>query len=161
MEEAAPRGDIFITVTGNKSVVRKEHFLAMKDGAIVANSGHFNVEIDIPALDRLAGGRKREVRQYVEEYRLAGGKRVYLLGEGRLINLAAAEGHPAMVMDMSFANQALSVEFLKKKAKTLKKDVYVVPKPIDSEVARLKLRSMDVDIDTLTAEQAVYRQSWQ
>ena len=160
MAEAAPRGDLFITVTGNKSVLRREHFLAMKDGAIVANSGHFNVEIDIPALDRLAGGRRREVRTFVEEFRITGGKRIYLLGEGRLINLAAAEGHPAMVMDMSFANQALSVEYLRKKAKTLKKDVYIVPKLIDAEVARLKLRSMEVDIDTLTAEQEKYLRTW-
>src|SRR5262245_10765009 len=107
MAEAAPRGDLFITVTGNKSVLRREHFAAMKDGAIIANSGHFNVEIDIPALDRMAGGRRREVRQFVEEFRVAGGKKLHLLGEGRLINLAAAEGHPAMVMDMSFANQSL------------------------------------------------------
>ena len=160
MAEAAPRGDLFITVTGNKSVIRREHFLAMKDGAIIANSGHFNVEIDIPALDRLAGGRHREVRQFVEEYRLAGGKRLHLLGEGRLINLAAAEGHPAMVMDMSFANQSLTVEFLKKKAKTLKKDVYVVPRAIDTEVARLKLKSMDIGIDTLTPEQDRYLRTW-
>jgi adenosylhomocysteinase len=160
MEAAAPRGDLFITVTGNKSVVRREHFLAMKDGAIVANSGHFNVEIDIPALDRLADGHKRTVRPFVEEYRVERGKRVFLLGEGRLINLAAAEGHPAMVMDMSFANQSLSVEFLRKKAKTLKKDVYVVPKPIDAQVARLKLKSMEVEIDTLTPEQERYLRTW-
>jgi adenosylhomocysteinase len=160
MAEAAPRGDLFITVTGNKSVIRREHFLAMKDGAIIANSGHFNVEIDIPALDKLAAGRRREVRPFVEEFRIAGGKRLHLLGEGRLINLAAAEGHPAMVMDMSFANQSLSVEYLKKKAKTLKKEVYVVPRPIDAEVARLKLRSMDVAIDTLTSEQERYLRTW-
>jgi len=159
MTEAAPRGDLFITVTGNKSVLRREHFLAMKDGAIVANSGHFNVEIDIPALERLASAR-RAVRPFVEEFRIAGGKRVYLLGEGRLINLAAAEGHPAMVMDMSFANQSLSVEYLRKKAKTLKREVYGVPQAIDREVARLKLRSMGVDIDTLTPEQDRYMRSW-
>ncbi len=159
MEEAAPRGDLFVTVTGNKSVLRREHFLAMKDGAIVANSGHFNVEIDIPALERLAT-RKRRVRPFVDEYRLAGGRRVHLLGEGRLINLAAAEGHPAMVMDMSFANQALSVEYLRKKARTLKKDVYVVPKPIDQTVARLKLATMGIDIDTLTADQERYMRTW-
>ncbi len=160
MAEAAPRGDLFITVTGNKNVIRREHFLAMKDGAIVANSGHFNVEIDIPALDRLAGGRKREVRPFVEEYRLPRGRRVFLLGEGRLINLAAAEGHPAMVMDMSFANQSLSVEYLHRKAKALKRDVHVVPAAIDGQVARLKLRSMDVDIDTLTPEQERYMRTW-
>ncbi len=159
MAEAAPRGDLFVTVTGNKSVLRREHFAAMKDGAIVANSGHFNVEIDIPALERMALSR-RAVRGFVEEYRLRGGKRVYLLGEGRLINLAAAEGHPAMVMDMSFANQTLSVEYLRKKAKTLKKDVYVVPSRIDKEVARLKLKSMGVAIDTLTAEQERYLRTW-
>ena len=158
MAEAAPRGDLFITVTGNKSVLRREHFAAMKDGAIVANSGHFNVEIDIPALERMSTA-KRTVRAFVEEYRVKG-KRLYLLGEGRLINLAAAEGHPAMVMDMSFANQALSVEYLRKKAKTLKKDVYVVPQNIDKEVARLKLESMNIDIDTLTQEQVKYLATW-
>ena len=159
MAEAAPRGDLFITVTGNKSVLRREHFTAMKEGAIVANSGHFNVEIDIPALERMSVSR-RTVRPFVEEFRMKGGKRLYLLGEGRLINLAAAEGHPAMVMDMSFANQALSVEHLKKKARTLKKDVYVVPPVIDKEVARLKLASMEIGIDTLTREQEKYLASW-
>ena len=159
MADAAPRGDLFITLTGNKSVLRREHFLAMKDGAIVANSGHFNVEIDIPALERLSRSR-RTVRHYVEEFRLKGGPRIYLLGEGRLINLAAAEGHPAMVMDMSFANQALSVEYLRKKAKTLKKDVFVVPESIDARVAQLKLASMDVSIDTPTAEQERYMRTW-
>jgi adenosylhomocysteinase len=159
MEEAVPRGDLFITLTGNKSVLRREHFLGMKDGAIVANSGHFNVEIDIPALERVASG-KRRVREMVDEYRLKTGRRVYLLGEGRLINLAAAEGHPAMVMDMSFANQSLSVEFLKKKAKTLKKDVYKVPDFIDKEVAKLKLKSMGIGIDTLTQEQDKYLRTW-
>jgi adenosylhomocysteinase len=159
MEEAAPRGDLFVTVTGNKSVLRREHFLAMKDGALVANSGHFNVEIDIPALERMAAS-KRTVRGFVEEYRLKGGRRVHLLGEGRLINLAAAEGHPAMVMDMSFANQSLSVEYLRKKARTLKKDVYVVPQAIDREVARLKLATMGIAIDTLTPEQERYMRTW-
>ncbi len=159
MEEAAPRGDLFVTLTGNKSVVRREHFLAMKDGAIVANSGHFNVELDIPALERLSGG-KRTVRPFVEEYRLRSGRRVYLLGEGRLINLAAAEGHPAMVMDMSFANQALSVEFLSHHAKTLKRDVHRVPEAIDREVARLKLESMHITIDALTREQDRYLRAW-
>ncbi len=159
MAEAAPRGDVFVTVTGNKSVIRREHFAAMKDGAIVANSGHFNVEIDIPVLERMAQ-RKRTVRHFVEEYVLKGGKRVYLLGEGRLINLAAAEGHPAMVMDMSFANQVLSIEYLRKKAKTLRKDVYAVPEFIDKEVARLKLRSMGIGIDTLTPEQDRYLRTW-
>jgi adenosylhomocysteinase len=159
MAEAAPRGDLFVTLTGNKSVLRREHFVAMKDGAIVANSGHFNVEIDIPALERLSSSR-RTVRTFVEEFRLRSGRRLYLLGEGRLINLAAAEGHPAMVMDMSFANQSLSVEYLARKAKTLKRDVYRVPQSIDEEVARLKLRSMDITIDALTAEQDKYLRSW-
>ncbi len=159
MADAAPRGDLFITVTGNKSVLRREHFAAMKDGAIVANSGHFNVEIDIPALERMAVSKK-VARPYVEEYRLKGGKRVFLLGEGRLINLAAAEGHPAMVMDMSFANQALSVEYLVKKAKKLQNTVYIVPQDIDKEVARLKLKSMGTSIDTLTPDQAKYMASW-
>lgn len=159
MAEAAPKGDLFITVTGNKSVIRKEHFLAMKDGAIVANSGHFNVELDIPALERMAVSKK-VARPFVDEYRLKGGKRVHLLGEGRLINLAAAEGHPAMVMDMSFANQALSVEYLRRSAKKLQKNVYVVPKPIDKEVARLKLKSMGIEIDVLTPEQVKYLATW-
>jgi adenosylhomocysteinase len=159
MGEAAPRGDLFITVTGNKSVIRREHFAAMKDGAIVCNSGHFNVELDIPALDRMSVSKK-VARPFVDEYRIKGGKRVYVLGEGRLINLAAAEGHPAMVMDMSFANQSLSVEYLVRKAKTLKRDVYGVPKTIDQEVARLKLRSMGTTIDTLTPEQVRYLRTW-
>jgi len=159
MEEAAPKGDLFITVTGNKSVIRKEHFAAMKDGAIVCNSGHFNVELDIPALERMSVSRKI-ARAFVEEFRLKGGKRVFLLGEGRLINLAAAEGHPAMVMDMSFANQALSVEYLSKKAAKLENDVYVVPEAIDKEVARLKLKSMGIEIDALTAEQVKYLATW-
>src|SRR4029077_7818747 len=159
MEEAAPRGDLFVTLTGNKSVLRREHFAAMKDGAIVANSGHFNVEIDIPALERMSTGR-RTVRTFVEEFRLKGGRRLYLLGEGRLINLAAAEGHPAMVMDMSFANQSLSVEYLKRKVRTLKKDAYTVPAHIEKEVARLKLKSMGVEIDSPTSEQVRYMASW-
>jgi adenosylhomocysteinase len=159
MADAAPRGDLFITVTGNKSVLRREHFAAMKDGAIIANSGHFNVEIDIPALERMSVGKKL-ARPYVEEYRLKGGKHVFLLGEGRLINLAAAEGHPAMVMDMSFANQALSVEYLVKAAGKLEKSVYVVPPDIDKEVARLKLKSMGTNIDTLTPEQVKYLATW-
>jgi adenosylhomocysteinase len=132
----------------------------MKDGAIVANSGHFNVEIDIPGLERISSG-KREVRALVDEYKVKGtGRRIYLLGEGRLINLAGAEGHPAMVMDMSFANQALSVEFLRKKYKTLKRNVFVVPEAIDKQVARLKLASMGIEIDTLTPEQDKYLRSW-
>jgi adenosylhomocysteinase len=159
MAEAAPRGDLFITLTGNKSVLRREHFAAMKDGAIVANSGHFNVEIDIPALERMSS-KRRTLRPFVEEFTLKGGKKVCLLAEGRLINLAAAEGHPAMVMDMSFANQALSLEYLKKKAKTLGRDVYVVPRQIDLEVARLKLKTMGIDIDVLTPDQERYLRSW-
>jgi len=159
MEEAAPKGDLFITVTGNKSVIRREHFAAMKDGAIVCNSGHFNVELDIPSLERMSVSKK-VARPFVDEYRLKGGKRVYLLGEGRLINLASAEGHPAMVMDMSFANQALSVEYLRRNAKKLQKSVYVVPKPIDKEVARLKLKSMGIEIDALTPEQVKYLATW-
>jgi len=159
MAEAVPRGDVFITVTGNKSVLRREHFAAMKDGAIVANSGHFNVEIDIPALERMSS-KRRTLRPFVEEFTLRGGKNVCLLAEGRLINLAAAEGHPAMVMDMSFANQALSLEYLKKKAKTLSCDVHVVPRNIDQEVARLKLKSMGITIDVLTPEQERYLRSW-
>ena len=159
MAEAAPRGDLFITVTGNKSVLRREHFAAMKEGAIVANSGHFNVEIDIPALEQMSVGRK-VARPFVEEFRLKGGKRLFLLGEGRLINLAAAEGHPAMVMDMSFANQALSVEYLVQNARKLQKNVYIVPKEIDREVARLKLKSMGTTIDTLTREQVKYMATW-
>src|SRR5689334_620749 len=134
MANGAPRGDLFITMTGNKNVLRGEHFAAMKDGAIVCNSGHFNVEIDIPALEKASSG-KRELRPFVEEYALKDGRKIFLLGEGRLINLAAAEGHPASVMDMSFANQSLSVEHLAKHATTLAKDVFVVPKEIDAQVA--------------------------
>ncbi len=158
MEVAAARGNLFITMTGNKNVIRGGHFSAMKDGAIVCNSGHFNVEIDIPALAGLASG-KRETRPFVEEY-MVGDKRIFLLGEGRLINLAAAEGHPASVMDMSFANQSLSVEHLAKHATTLPKDVFIVPKEIDAQVARLKLAAMGVSIDTLTAEQVAYLAAW-
>ena len=157
--EAAKIGDVFITVTGNKSVVAKEHFLAMKDGAVVANSGHFNVEIDIPALEKLSKS-KRQTREFVDEYTLKGGKKVYLLGEGRLINLAAAEGHPAVVMDMSFADQALSAEYMVKNAKTLEAKVYPVPADIDQNVAKLKLQSLGVSIDTLTREQEKYLASW-
>ncbi len=159
METASSRGDLFITMTGNKNVLRKEHFSAMKDGAIVCNSGHFNVEIDIPALESLASA-KRTTRPFVDEYTVAGGKRIFLLGEGRLINLAAAEGHPASVMDMSFANQALSVEYLKKNVASLAKDVFVVPKDIDALVASLKLAAMGVSIDTLTPEQVAYLAEW-
>ena len=160
LEDAASIGNVFVTVTGNKTVITRRHFLKMKDGAIVANSGHFNVEIDIPALAALSR-KKRKVRDYVEEYELRGGKRIYLLGEGRLINLAAAEGHPAMVMDMSFANQAMSVLYLSRKGAALTKEVHPVPKEIDAEIARLKLRSMGIRIDTLTAEQKTYLAAWE
>jgi adenosylhomocysteinase len=159
MSDAAAAGDVFVTVTGNTSVIRKEHFARMKDGAILCNSGHFNVEIDLDALAKLAQGRKA-VRPFVEEFALGGGRRVFVLGEGRLINLAAAEGHPAAVMDMSFANQALSAEFMAKKSATLGRKVYVVPREIDLEIARLKLISMGVEIDDLTAQQESYLASW-
>ncbi|MDI6707755.1 MAG: adenosylhomocysteinase [Candidatus Thermoplasmatota archaeon] len=157
--EAAKIGDIFVTVTGDKSVLRKEHFKVMKNNAILANSGHFNVEIDIPDLESLAV-KKRKIREFVEEYSLKDGKRIYLLGEGRLINLAAAEGHPASVMDMSFANQALCVEYLKKWGRKLEPKVYAVPEEIDNEVANLKLQSMGIEIDKLTEEQKKYLKSW-
>jgi len=160
MAEAARVGDIFVSVTGDKHVFRKEHFQKMKDGAILANSGHFNVEIDIPALESLSK-RKRRIREHVEEYTLKTGRRLFLLGEGRLVNLAAAEGHPAAVMDMSFANQALTAEYLKKSGTKLKPKVYSVPEKIDKDVARLKLRSMGVKIDRLTPEQKRYLASWQ
>ena len=157
--DAAKEGDVFITATGNIHVLRREHFEHMKDGAIIANTGHFNVEIDIPGLDELADG-SREVRPYVQEYSLRNGRKVYLLAEGRLLNLASAEGHPAAVMDMSFANQALSAEYMAQNAATLDKTVYGVPEDIDAEIARLKLYSMGVEIDTLTEEQQKYLASW-
>lgn len=160
LTNAAQVGDIFITVTGNYHVLREEHFRAMKSGAIVCNTGHFNVEIDIPALERLSIG-KRTVRAFVDEFQLADGRRLYLLGEGRLINLAAAEGHPAAVMDMSFANQALSVEYIVQHKGTLPREVFAVPAEIDAQVAQLKLQALGVAIDTLTDEQAKYLDSWQ
>jgi len=159
MLEAAKIGDIFVTVTGNKNVISREHFSAMKDGAVVANSGHFNVEIDIPALEKMASA-KRQTREFVDEYALKDGRKIYLLGEGRLINLAAAEGHPASVMDMSFANQALACEFLVKNYKTLERKVYPVPEELDKKIARLKLESMGIKIDRLTPEQEEYLASW-
>jgi adenosylhomocysteinase len=159
MSEAAPIGDVFVTVTGNKSVLAAEDFELMKDGAVISNSGHFNVEIDIPALERMAGSH-RPARPFVEEYVVSGGRRIYLLAEGRLINLSAAEGHPAAVMDMSFSNQALSVEHLLKSAASLQRQVYPVPEPIDREIARLKLESVGISIDTLTPEQEQYLASW-
>ena len=159
MAEAAKTGKIFVSLTGNKHVLRKEHFELMADGAVISNSGHFNVEIDIPALESLSKG-KRTVREFVEEYVLKDGRRIYLLGEGRLINLAAAEGHPASVMDMSFANQSLTAEYLVKNQGDLKAQVYQVPPAIDQEIARLKLSSMGVQIDELTDEQETYLSSW-
>ena len=159
MADAAPRGDLFVTLTGNRSVIRREHFERMKDGAVVCNSGHFNVELDLPALSEMSS-EKTVARPFVDEYRLPGGRRVFVLGEGRLINLAAAEGHPASVMDMSFANQALSVEYLKKNAGSLAAQVHPVPADVDREVAKLKLAAMRIRIDTLTAEQKSYLASW-
>jgi adenosylhomocysteinase len=159
MEQAAPIGEVFITVTGNKNVVDARHIPLLKDGAILANSGHFNAEIDIPTLEKLSNGKKREVKPYVEEYTI-NGKAIFLLGEGRLINLAAAEGHPASVMDMSFANQALCAEYLVAEYKNLNNEVYTVPEVIDHNVAALKLKSMGVEIDVLTPEQAKYLSSW-
>jgi adenosylhomocysteinase len=160
MAEAARAGDIFCTLTGNLHVIRREHFEKMKDGAIVCNSGHFNVEIDIPALARMAKS-VRTVRPFVEEYKLRDGRAIHVLAEGRLINLAAAEGHPSNVMDMSFANQALSVEYLVLQREGLEKRVYDVPEPIDREIARLKLRSTGVRIDRLIPEQKKYLASWE
>ncbi|MEE8349623.1 MAG: adenosylhomocysteinase [Acidobacteriota bacterium] len=159
MAEAAKAGKIFVSLTGNKHVLRKEHFEVMADGAVISNSGHFNVEIDIPALESLSKA-KRTVREFVEEYLLEDGRRIYLLGEGRLINLAAAEGHPASVMDMSFANQSLAAEYLVKNHEEMKAQVYPVPPDIDQEIARLKLSAMGVRIDQLTEEQETYLNSW-
>jgi len=160
VKEAAKIGDIFITLTGDINVISDEEFILMKDGAILANSGHFNVEINIKALEDLAKSKKR-VREYIDEYTLKNGKRINLLAEGRLLNLSAAEGHPASVMDMSFANQALSAEYLVKEGRNLQKKVYGVPEVIDKEIARLKLESMGIRIDRLTEEQERYLSSWQ
>ncbi len=160
MDEAAEIGDFFCTVTGNKSVIRKEHFLKMKDGAIVANSGHFDVEIDLADLKSITT-HVRQIRKEVEEYTLVNGRRIYLLSQGRLVNLASAEGHPSGVMDMSFANQALCVEYIVKNHENLEKKVYSVPEEIDKEVARLKLKAMGIKIDTLTPEQEKYLSSWE
>ena len=160
MLEAAAIGDIFITLTGDINAIDRQHLEVMKDGAILANSGHFDVELNLKALAAMAEGR-RQVRPFVEEFLLEDGRRLFLLGEGRLINLAAGEGHPASVMDMSFANQALSVEHLVLGEKRLAPDVYPVPKEIDEEIARLKLASMDVRIDELTEEQRKYLSSWE
>ena len=158
--KACDIGEVFITISGDMNVIDKRHFLKMGDGAIVANSGHFNVEINIPALERLAKS-KRRLRSFIDEYTLADGRRIYLLGEGRLINLAAAEGHPASVMDMSFANQLLCLEYLTKMKRTLEPGVYPVPERIDQEVGKLKLASMNIAIDSLTREQRKYLESWE
>jgi adenosylhomocysteinase len=159
MEKAAAIGDIFITATGDKNVIAKGHMERMKDGSILANTGHFNVEIELPALRSLAS-ETRQAREFVEEFTLADGRRIFLIADGRLVNLAAAEGHPAQVMDMSFANQALSAEYVVQNASSLEKKVYVVPEEIDNEIARLKLATMGVEIDQLTEEQAKYLASW-
>jgi adenosylhomocysteinase len=161
LREAARIGDLFVTVTGDTSVIRREHLEVMKDGAVLANAGHFDVEIDKQALADLAAGRVRRIRGFVDEYTLGDGRRLHLLGEGRLVNLAAAEGHPAAVMDMSFANQALSVEWIVKSRGSLEPGVYPVPREIDLEVARLKLQAMRVEIDELTDEQQAYLRSWE
>ncbi len=159
MSEAAKVGDVFVTVTGNKNILTGEHFDKMKDGAVICNAGHFNVEIDIVALERMSSA-KRPARPFVDEYAMRDGRKIYLLAEGRLINLAAAEGHPAAVMDMSFANQALSVEYLLRNASQLEKQVYAVPEPIDRQIARLKLESLGIHVDRLTPEQEQYLASW-
>jgi adenosylhomocysteinase len=158
MADAALIGDLFITLTGNIHVIRAEHFSAMKDGAIVCNSGHFNVELDLDGLARIASER-RTVRNLVEEF-VVKGRRIVVLGEGRLINLAAAEGHPASVMDMSFANQALAAELIAREHKSLSKAVHRLPAAVDQEIARLKLQSMGISIDTLTSKQVEYLASW-
>jgi adenosylhomocysteinase len=158
--KAAPLGDFFCTLTGDMNVIRAEHFIAMKDGAILSNSGHFDVELDLPGLTESAT-RRRPIREFVEEFTLKNGRRLYLLGEGRLINLAAAEGHPSSVMDMSFANQALSAEYMSRSHGEMEKKVYPVPRDIDEEIARLKLESMGIEIDTLTSEQEKYLCSWE
>jgi adenosylhomocysteinase len=160
LRDAARIGDLFVTVTGDRGVIGREHMEVMRDGAVMANAGHFDVEIDKPALEGLASGRRR-IREFVDEYRLADGRRLHLLAEGRLVNLAAAEGHPAAVMDMSFANQALSVEWVVKNRGSLSPGVYPVPAEIDGEVATLKLRAMRIEIDELTAEQQEYLRSWE
>jgi adenosylhomocysteinase len=160
MDEATRIGDFFCTVTGDIHVIRKEHFEQMKDGAIICNSGHFNVELDLEALDDMSSS-KRPIRESLEEYQLKDGRRIYLLGEGRLVNLAAAEGHPSSVMDMSFSNQALCAEYLIQHASGMDKTVYPVPKNIDDEIARLKLSAMGISIDTLTEEQYKYLNSWE
>jgi adenosylhomocysteinase len=161
MNEAARIGDIFVTATGDINVIDTHHVEVMKDGALISNSGHFNVEINIPALAQLAVAPVRRVREFVEQYELADGRRIYLLAEGRLINLAAAEGHPASVMDMSFANQALSAAYLQRHASDLEGKVYSVPEDVDQEIARIKLEAMGIDIDVLTPQQEKYLNSWE
>ncbi len=158
--EAASMGDVFVTVTGNYGVIRKEHFARMKDGAIVANSGHFDVEIDIPALKKLSS-KVRQVREFVQEFNLKDGRRIHLVAGGRLVNLSAAEGHPASVMDMSFANQALGAEFLVKSSSSLEKKIYTIPQEIDERIAALKLKAMGIKIDRLTQAQTKYLASWE
>lgn len=160
IKQAAKIGDIFVTVTGDINVIRAGHFKAMRNGAIVSNSGHFNVELDLPGLAKLAK-KRRYLREFVEEFTLRDGRKIHILGEGRLINLAAAEGHPAQVMDMSFANQALSAEYMAANHRRLKKEVYAVPEAIDRSIAKLKLKSMGIAIDTLTPEQKKYLASWE
>ena len=160
LREAASEGDLFITVTGNTSILRREHFLKMKDGAILANAGHFNVEIDLKTLGKLSR-KKRQAKEMVEEYLLPGGKRIYVLGQGRLVNLVCADGHPASVMDMSFANQALACEYLRQNSSKLSKKVYEVPRGIDETIARLKLASMAIHIDALSPAQRSYLASWE
>ena len=161
LREAARIGEVFVTVTGDTGVIRREHLELMRDGAVLANAGHFDVEIDKSALAELAGGAVRRIRDFVDEFTFADGRRVHLLAEGRLVNLAAAEGHPAAVMDMSFANQALSVEWIVKRRGTLAPQVHPVPAEIDAEVARLKLQTMGIEIDELTKEQEEYLRSWE
>ena len=159
--DASKAGDVFVTVTGNKNVIDGQHMAAMKDGAILSNSGHFNSEINIPALESMSSGEPRQVRPFIQQYTTKDGRKLNLLGEGRLINLAAAEGHPAAVMDMSFANQALGAEFMRQNSGKLEPDVYTIPEEIDREIARLKLHSLGVTIDTLTDEQKHYLASWE
>jgi len=159
MSKAAELGDIFVTATGDKDVIVKEHMLKMKDGAILANAGHFNVEVSVKDLEEIAV-RKRTIRKYVTEYTLKDGRRLYLLAEGRLVNLVAAEGHPSEVMDMSFANQAYAVKYIVENRNKLQRHVYTLPRKIDEDIARLKLKSMDIEIDTLTKEQRKYLSSW-
>jgi adenosylhomocysteinase len=161
MLEAGPQGDIFITSTGDINVVDRQHLEVMKDGAIIANSGHFNVELNIPTLEKMAVGPPRRVRPSVDEYTLPDERRIYLLAEGRLVNLAAAEGHPSAVMDMSFANQALCAAYMVRHADELERTVYPVPEEIDKEIARLKLQAMGIEIDVLTPEQEKYLTSWE